>query len=459
MSSPGHMEGPLNVTSPGLWSWDYLIRCFAQETVCVSFALWLLSSLFWVTSCCIHFYLRCKRKSRYKDSVWWDVYGFFGSLCNTIGALLSKQLTIQVITGGYMALADIIHFILTLFPVCNSRYRPRSGHRKSWARRKSKVVLSALCVFVYVGVGCYALYPNELPSSQVLLTPQRRLLTTVLQESTDIVGFTLGIIAVIVSWTVRVPVITKVSRGMAFPILQVWAVLFSAMASLMYAAAIMSHDRHPEYFVRAIPWFLISMGAAALDVALTFLSCMMKNKLVRQMGFVVEAMGGSDSCELLAAEEEEEEEEEQTEATHKPTDEEENSNWTPLQMVSESRILRSKTPLGRYVRLSIEQVQEVACGEVRLPGDGQTNTGSISTSEPVRYIDLSMYPPAQWDFEDLNQHLNKGADLSCIGPNDSSVMNVSGEQNLPYTSCIGSKDGTAIIGISDTQSLQQRQIH
>ncbi|MEE6501472.1 hypothetical protein FKM82_004201 [Ascaphus truei] len=77
-------------------------------------------------------------------------------------------------------------------------------------------------------------------------------------------------IAVIVSWTVRVPLITKVCKGMVFPVVQVWAVLLSALASVMYAAAIMSHDRRPEYFIRAAPWFLISVGAAALDVAVSF---------------------------------------------------------------------------------------------------------------------------------------------------------------------------------------------
>ncbi|XP_053566182.1 transmembrane protein 44 isoform X2 [Bombina bombina] len=389
------MEGALNVTGEeepghGLWNWDYLITCFAQERVCVSFGLWLLSFLFWFTSSILHFYLRCKRKSSYEESVFWDIYAFFGSMCNTIGALLSKQLTIQVITGGFTALADIIHFILTLFPVCSSTYRVRSGHRKFSARRKHRASLSALCLLIFMGVGYSSLRSCANLPVQVPHTPQRRLLGTVLQESTDIVGFTLGIIAVFVAWTVRVPVITKVCRGMIFSVIQIWAVLFSAVASLLYAAAIMSHDRHPEYFVKAIPWFLISLGAAALDVALTFLSCMMKNKLVRQMGFVVEAMGTTDTCELLTHDDDDDEV--TTKDGHKVPEEQEKSSWMPLHMVANDRAVCNKTPLARYVRLSIEQVQE-------------------------------------WDFEDLTSDWKKNAGILYIAPNDSCVMNGYGKEN------------------------------
>ncbi|KAM4771109.1 transmembrane protein 44 [Rhinophrynus dorsalis] len=436
------MDGPWNVTledtkNSGLWSWDYLIGCFAQEKICVSFGLWILSCLFWLTSCSIQMYLRCKRKSSREESVFWDIYSFFGSMCNTVGALLSKQLTIQVITGCYMALADIINFIFTLFPVCSSRYRRRSGQKNSRRRMKHRDILSALSISLFVGFG-YSLNTHGYLSTEVPHTPQRRLLGTALQERTDVVGFTLGIIAVIVSWTARVPAITKVCRGTVFPVLQIWAVLFSALASLLYAAAIMSHDRHPEYFFRAIPWFLISMGAAALDVALMFLSCIMKHRLLLPMGFVAEAMEDTESRELLPRDDEED-----IDGIQQYADEEEKS-WTPLNMVP-NRGLPTKPSLGRYVRLSIEQVQEEGITAVRLPGDGQTNAGTNSDKEPLYYLDLPMYPPAhvtltklsspsssevssgntelEWDFEDLNPNWDNDADIPSIQPKDSSVLN------------------------------------
>ncbi|KAM4042684.1 transmembrane protein 44 isoform 1-T2 [Anomaloglossus baeobatrachus] len=434
---------------PGLWNLDYLITCFAEDKICVSFGLWLLSCLFWFTSFSLHFYLRCKRKSTYEDSVFWNIYGFFGSMCNTIGALLSKQLTIQIITGAYMALSDVINFVLTLFPACNSSFRVRMRN----TRRENKSLFSALSISMLLSLGyCYSLVENDLPSFDLSHTPRRRLLGTMLQENTDVVGFTLGIIAVLVSWTVRVPIITKVCKGQMFPVIRVWAVLFSALASLMYAAAIMSHDRRPEYFVKAIPWFLISMGAAALDVAIMFLSCIMKNKLVQQLGLVLDATLNEERCELLA-----EEEQMAAEAPiPKAAADGKTSSWTPLKMVPNTYL--SKVSLSRFVRLKVEKVQEKDIGAVRLPGDGQTTPMHINHKEPVGYLDLSVYPPPrithstnspscssdassnttdlEWDFEDLDQNWKKDSKFPSIQPNDSCVLkaiNITPQQPLSST--------------------------
>ncbi|XP_040284265.1 transmembrane protein 44 isoform X1 [Bufo bufo] len=470
------MERAGNVTvkegrNSGLWNLDYLVACFAEEKICVSFGLWLLSCLFWFTSFSLHFYLRCRRKSSYEESVFWSIYGFFGSTCNTIGALLSKQLTIQIITGAFMALSDVINFVLTLFPACNSRRRVRLKHRNS--RRKHKPVLSALSLFTLISLGCcYSMVENDLPSMELPHSPQRRLLGTMLQENTDVVGFTLGIIAVLVSWTVRVPIITRVCRGLVFPVVRVWAVLFSALASMMYAAAVMSHDRHPEYFVRAIPWFLISMGAAALDVALMFLSCIMKHKLAQHMGLVLDATLDEESCELLVPEEQKAEE---ANVIHNTTAE--NSSWTPLNMVP-NRCLSSKVSLGRYVSLSIEKVQQNDMGAERLPGDGQTNPGCSNQNEPLCYFDLPVYPPPcithssssdtssnttdlEWDFEDLHQNWNKDSDFPTIQANDSSVLkavNISSEQKFPSTIWPSFKSLESTTGYNNTQSADLTKI-
>ncbi|KAM5163725.1 transmembrane protein 44 isoform 2-T2 [Mantella aurantiaca] len=392
------MDGVTNVTgqedcNTGLWNWDYLITCFKEEKICVSFGLWLLSCLFWFTSFSLHFYLRCKRKSRQEELVFWNIYSFFGSMCNTIGSLLSKQLTIQVITGAYMALSDVVNFILTLFPVCKSNYRVRASHRPSRRKKHRKPILSALSLCMMISLGYYSLQENAPQFPEASYSHQRKLLGTVLQERVDVVGFTLGIIAVLVSWTVRVPVITKVCKGMVFPVIQVWAVFFTALASIMYAAAIMSHDQHPEYFVRAIPWFLISLGTAALDVALMFLSCIMKNKLLGQMGLTMNAALDIESCELIAHMEES-----KLEQDCMGNKDKEISHWTPLNMLP-NRSLGTGASLGRYVRLSIEQVQ-------------------------------------QWDFEDLHQNWNGDSEVPNIQPSDSSVLNVAhfnSESQFPST--------------------------
>ncbi|XP_029471226.1 transmembrane protein 44 isoform X2 [Rhinatrema bivittatum] len=373
-------------TGGALWNWDYLINCFAEEKICISFGLWIIASLFWITTHALLFFLRYRKKWRQQESVSWIIYCFVGSMCNTIGALLSKQLTIQVFTGGYMAAIDVINFILTLFPACGFRLKYKSGHYRARRRRKYRTSLFALALPVSVGIGCYFTTASALPVSEEHQGPRRRLLGMVLQENTEVMGFSLGMVAVVISWTARCPLITRVWRGKMFPVMQLWAYFFSVLASVFYAAAVMAHDRQVDYYVRATPWFLIVLGSAALDVAIIILSCMMKSRLMQQLGLVVKTEDIPDA-HLLAHEEEETEEEEEYGDKHQGT--EEGKSWTPLNMVPHPRSLHKTAEIGRYLELSIEQVQE-------------------------------------WDFEDLNNPLMEGsAEMSNIHPNDSSVLSAS----------------------------------
>lgn len=379
-----------------LWNWDYLTKCFADDKVCLSFGLWALASLLWITSHALLFYLRYKKKTRHEDSVICSVYSFFGNMCNTIGALLSKQLTIQIFTGGYMAAIDVINFVLTLFPICGVKFRPRSGGRHSRQRRKSRSSFFAVFLFFSAGTGGYILAARGLPSLEDYHGPRRRLLGTALQESAEIIGFTLGMVAVVISWTSRGPLITKVCKGKSFPGMQLWANFCSVMASLLYAAAIMAHDRKAQYFIRATPWFLIFLGSAALDVAITILSCLMKSKFTRKMGLVVQTFETPDMRALLAREEEEAEEENELDEKLDGTDGEKRSNWTPLKMFPTARASHKVSEIGRYMDLSIEPVQK-------------------------------------WDFEDLNQQWNGNhEDMSNIEPHDSSVLNVSSREDSDF---------------------------
>ena len=58
-------------------------------------------------------------------------------------------------------------------------------------------------------------------------------------------------------------------RGKTFPSIHLWTRFLSALAGLLYASAIVAHDRRPEYLLRATPWFLISLGRAALDLSVS----------------------------------------------------------------------------------------------------------------------------------------------------------------------------------------------
>ena len=111
------------------------------------------------------------------------------------------------------------------------------------------------------------------------------------------------------------PPLSAQCRGKTFPSIHLWTRLLSALAGLLYASAIVAHDRQPEYLLRATPWFLTSLGRAALDLAIIFLSWVMKSKMRQALGFASETRESPDTQALLTcAEKEEENQEARTEA-------------------------------------------------------------------------------------------------------------------------------------------------
>ncbi|XP_050819889.1 transmembrane protein 44 [Gopherus flavomarginatus] len=360
-------------------------------------------------------------------------------MCNTIGALLAKQLAIQVFTGAYMAAVDIIHFLLTLFPLCASdpRPAPASPGRRKRRRRQVRSSLLALALALCTGPGWYVL-AMATSSCPEFHGAQRRLLGTALQENMEVLGFALGMLAALVAFTARIPALSGACRGRLSPVTQHWASISSALASVLYAAAIVTHDQRPAYFVRAMPWLLLSLGSAALDMAITCLSCLMKSQMSQRLGLVAEATETPATWALLAQAEEEEEERTGTEEGKAP-------NWLPLNMFPAPKSLHEGAAVGRCLDLTVEQVQQAGHGAVRLPGDGQMSAADPALPEPPAYppvqvIHAKLSPSSssyvssisselEWDFGDMNLQWNRnGTKEPNLQPGSSSVLNAGFKQ-------------------------------
>ncbi|XP_017370119.1 transmembrane protein 44 isoform X7 [Cebus imitator] len=340
--------------APALWDWDYLDRCFARHRVCISFGLWICASSCWIAAHALLLYLRCAKKSRQDQSPLCAACCLLTSLCDTVGAILARQLTIQVFTGAYLAAIDLANFMFTLFPVCGSRFKSNSDWEARERNRRRQLGAGVFALALPLSLGpCWALWVAVPKDSATIRGPQRRLLANLLQENPEILGYLLGGIAAFGSWASRIPPLSRICRGKTFPSIHLWARLLSALAGLLYASAIVAHDRQPEYLLRATPWFLTSLGRAALDLAIIFLSCVMKSKMRQALGFATEARESPDSQALLTwAEKEEEDQEVRNE--HK------NSDWVPLTTLSHCKSLRTMTAISRYMELTIEPVQQAA---------------------------------------------------------------------------------------------------
>ncbi|XP_059019086.1 transmembrane protein 44 isoform X1 [Mustela lutreola] len=360
-----------------LWDWDYLDRCFARHRVCISFGLWICSSSCWIAAHTLLLYLRCAKKSGQDQSVLCVACCLLTSLCDTIGAILARQLTIQVFTGAYLATADLVNFVFILFPICGCQWKSRRGRGSQERTRRQRLRASvfALALPLSLGPG-WVLWATTPKASGPIRGSQRRLLESLLQDNTEVLGYLLGGIAVFGSWASRIPPLSRICQGKAFPSIHLWTRLLSALAGLLYASAIVAHDRRPEYLLRATPWFLTSLGRAALDLSIIFLSWVMKSKMRRALGFAPEARESPDTQALLTCAEKEEESQE-------------NSDWVPLTTLPPCKSLRTMAAISRYLELTIEPVQQASCSTSRLPGDGQMSPGDATLQEPPSY------PPVQ----------------------------------------------------------------
>ncbi|XP_045439812.1 transmembrane protein 44 isoform X2 [Pipistrellus kuhlii] len=380
--------------APALWDWGYLDRCFARHRVCISFSLWLCASSCWIAAHTLLLYLRCAKKCRQDQSALCAACCLLASLCDTVGAILARQLAIQVFTGAYLAAVDLVNFVFILFPVCGSKLKSDSGHGSQERKGRQRLRAGVFALTLPLSLGpCWAVWAAVPKASGLVRGPQRRLLGSLLQDNTEMFGYLLGGIAACGSWASRIPPLARICRGKTFPCIHLWTRLLSALAGLLYASAIVAHDRRPEYLLRATPWFLTSLGRAALDLAIIFLSWVMKSKMRRALGFASEARESPDTQALLTGAEKEDDNEEarncglENRRSHQCLHVEgmENSDWVPLTTLLPCNPLRTMTAISHYMELTIEPVQQAGCSATRLPGDGQMNLGDVPLPEPPSY--------------------------------------------------------------------------
>nr|XP_054538386.1 transmembrane protein 44 isoform X8 [Pan troglodytes] len=290
-----------------------------------------------------------------------------------------------------------------LFPVCGSKFKSNSDREARERKRRRQLRASVFALALPLSLGpCWALWVAVPKASATIRGPQRRLLASLLQENTEILGYLLGSVAAFGSWASRIPPLSRIPlplsaqcRGKTFPSIHLWTRLLMALAGLLYASAIVAHDRQPEYLLRATPWFLTSLGRAALDLAIIFLSCVMKSKMRQALGFAKEARESPDTQALLTCAEKEEENQEKMPPDFEnspfclPASTCKNLDWVPLTTLSHCKSLRTMTAISRYMELTIEPVQQAGCSATRLPGDGQMSAGDASLREPPSY------PPVQ----------------------------------------------------------------
>ncbi|XP_039622087.1 transmembrane protein 44 isoform X4 [Polypterus senegalus] len=401
------MSGKVERALPA-WTTEYLQRCFANEKVCVSFALWIAAAVLWIVADSLLLFQLLRTKGKhYSISVHCIVYGFIGNLSNTVGALLANQLTIQIFTGMYMAAADLVNFIFFFFPFCKWKSARQGSGKKRRNSRKRNSLLLLFLLPLSVGSGYWTWQSISRPNVLQTKDSRRRLLSTFLQENTDVIGYALGLVALTISWTSKCPDIQKMYNGKKFSYTQVWSQIFKILASVIYASAILCHDKQTDYILKALPWILNSLGTAAIDNTILLLNYLRVTKVAHHIGLDQVLAEEQDTQVLLSPvyqDMEEIEEEIQLEATGKTK-----SEWVPLTTIPNNRYLQKMAEIGHYMDLSIQTVQEISFGMIRLQREGRYSPSECFYSvDNSKTLEPPSYPPLKWDFEDMDQNWNKG---------------------------------------------------
>lgn len=335
--------------APALWPWGYLDRCFARHRVCLSFGLWVCSSCCLLAAHVLLLYLRCVRRTGKDQSVLTAACFLLASLCDPAGSILAKQLTIQVFTGAYLAAVHLATFVFVLFPICRSKSTSSSGWGSQERRRGQQLQTSMFALVLPLSLGPgWTLWAAAPVASAPIRGPQRRLLGSLLQDNTETLGCLLGAISTLGSWASRFSPLSRTYQGEAVPSISLWTCLLSALAGLLYASAIVTHDQRPDYLLQATPWLLSSLGGAALDLSIIFVSWWVQCGMCEAWTGASEGRQSPDTQALLTSGADEEE---------SPSVRSKNSDWVPLTTLPHCKSLQTMAAISHYMELTMEPVQ------------------------------------------------------------------------------------------------------
>ncbi|XP_015216535.2 transmembrane protein 44 isoform X1 [Lepisosteus oculatus] len=404
------------------WRSHYLTTCFANKNVCISFWLCFSSALLWVIAHCLLLCFQCRRKDRKSgDTAFCAFYCFLGNMSAALGAFLSHQLTLQIFMGVYMAVLDVFHFILVIFPVCPWSWQSKSSRKIRPMRRRRRQKFFAVSVPLAVGAG-YVTWCSQHPQYTDEVHTGRHLLNTLLQDNTEILGYALGLMSFIICLSSKFPHISRAYRGKMTSTVLISTRGVCILASVSYALAIVFHDMQLKSALKALPWLLTSVGSAVFDSVIILISCLKKHKeakLTLQPQHLdspeTETLLGYPASHLTYSTKE------------RPRRNKTHSDWVPLKIRPTNRTHHKMAEIGRYMDVNIKPVQEVNFKGLPLSIENPTETLSAESScdtnppapPPLKVIcadvtcssdsstDTSMSSSLEWDFEDTKRQWSK----------------------------------------------------
>uniref|UniRef100_A0AAQ4RHY5 Transmembrane protein 44 n=1 Tax=Gasterosteus aculeatus aculeatus TaxID=481459 RepID=A0AAQ4RHY5_GASAC len=248
---------------------DAVTTCFSQnsEKRCIPIGLSFLSMLVLLLSCFLFVYQRCTFRGEASGGTI-SLYGFLGDLCSTIGAILSRQLHIQVLMGAFAATVDAVNCISCCSHVL-LHWNSREGRRLRMMKGRRRQHLLAVCVLMVVAGGFWKSRASHLPAVRPPLD-RRRLLFATLQDNTEVLGYVLGLLSCVIACTSRFPALCRAYRGLVLTRANMFSRLLCSLSGALYAAAVLLCDTRVGFLLRVMPWLLSATGCVTIDLLVSF---------------------------------------------------------------------------------------------------------------------------------------------------------------------------------------------
>ncbi|XP_022050407.1 transmembrane protein 44 [Acanthochromis polyacanthus] len=257
---------------------ESVTTCFSHDAdkLCVPVGLTFASALLLLLSCLLIVCQRCKLGGENTAETVLIVYCFLGDLCSTVGAILSRQLHIQILMSAFASAMDALNCILCCFQVVLC-WNSKTERRLRMMKRRRRQHLLAVCVLMVVAGGF--LRASQPPAFIPLR--QRRLLHVSLQgsswsplmDNTELLGYILGLLSFAIACSSRFPALRRACRGQMLTRANIFSGLCCSLAGVLYTAAILLYDTHFGFLMRVLPWLLSSISCVGLDLLIVGTYC------------------------------------------------------------------------------------------------------------------------------------------------------------------------------------------
>lgn len=313
------------------WIYEIFGQCVLSNLEMLGFVLGMSSIACWMMSTIPQMVLNCRIGSADKSlSIYFLVFWLAGDTCNMFGCILASQLPIQIITGCYYILMDLVmimqYWYLKKINQSSNREARLESQRNRERRDSTDSFLDEigqeerqrvrnlgdaaplLVLFVpFINLSTRAAqgpfhrpFDNSPYGDQTGL--EGNLLSLFQGNRNQAIGYTLGLVSCIFYMVSRIPqIIMNFKRGTTDGI-SVHMFLLAILGNSLYGSSVLlaRHASVPfwNYFKMHLPWLIGSFGTMSLD-SIVICQCLFMKRLRGRRGYREVNGGNSDHTDEL----------------------------------------------------------------------------------------------------------------------------------------------------------------